>query len=705
MIMKNNCARLWVVCWLLALGGAARAQFAQDSFFGTAGTLLSSRAPTKIIDDTASTGSWTLITGFTGSTVISSANTARGNTTSAQGGYVHSNTPTTADYYVQADFIHKSTLTNIETGIQLRALSSTKTGYLLTWQSTGVWTLYRGTGAGYTSIGSFNQTPTVGTHPIVLSAVGTAIKAYVDGTQIISVTDSNVTTAGLAGLYTQWIVGDTTGDHLDNFAAYNGGYGLVAATSYALSGTLSATLGTPSTLTLTTNGTLAAATTVTVMVSTGAATLNGASLTTVNVVLPINTVGNSTITFTTQSATAGSSTLHFTNGGGLTNQADATFAAGSGPVVVTPADVNWYFPPYTWYSDGMGIQQANNINGGSTFAESVNGGCFTYVAVTGTTQAVLSYSTGDINGGLHKLRVSIDGGLWTTFAPSATGATTQTLFTGLSTAAHTIWLYDSFLPAGVNRWNLTDNLKIASLTLDAGGATTVWTGTSTSVNILVFGDSIVDNANQDPFGNANTADSLMAFPVALAWDMGGGYSYGQIGFPGTGYKTTANNVPVFSSTWDHYSSGRSRLVAGKFSPMPSFVFVCHGRNDSGLSATVDVAPQMALIRAALNPNVPIFVCANFAGGNSTTATNTAVVNIRAGINGATQDSYVWALDLGAAGSEGLVGTASRFAPVDGIHPNWLRGPQLGAMLAKQAQQKLSGINRPSRPGTNGGAGN
>jgi len=53
-------------------------------------------------------------------------------------------------------------------------------------------------------------------------------------------------------------------------------------------------------------------------------------------------------------------------------------------VIFPVTDANVFWSPYTWYSDGVGAVQPNNINGGSTFAQSIYYGAYLKTKFTGT---------------------------------------------------------------------------------------------------------------------------------------------------------------------------------------------------------------------------------------------------------------------------------------------------------------------------------
>jgi lysophospholipase L1-like esterase len=183
--------------------------FTNDSFTGTAGTLLENH--------TGETGAtWTRNSAFaSGSAAITAAGRLRGNI-AANSIYYESATPASADYDVEADLYLASTAASC--GILGRASTSAATYYLLDYESSGNWNLYTVVNGTTSNQHSFSQTLTVGqTYHIRLSMRGSLISCYVNGSLIIQITDTNISTAGRASVFFSAADTDSTGSHLDNF--------------------------------------------------------------------------------------------------------------------------------------------------------------------------------------------------------------------------------------------------------------------------------------------------------------------------------------------------------------------------------------------------------------------------------------------------------------------------------------------------------
>jgi lysophospholipase L1-like esterase len=186
--------------------------FTSDTFTDTTGTLLENH--------TGETGAvWTKNPAFsTGSAAITSAGRLRGNS----GGfaiYYSSAAPASADYDVEADLYVASTADT--TGILGRQSTSAVTYYLFDYEfSSAQWKLYTVVNGATLNSTTFNQTLTAGqTYHIRLCMRGSNITCFVNGGQVISLTDSSITAAGRPGVLFSSQDTDSTGAHLDNFTA------------------------------------------------------------------------------------------------------------------------------------------------------------------------------------------------------------------------------------------------------------------------------------------------------------------------------------------------------------------------------------------------------------------------------------------------------------------------------------------------------
>ena len=164
--------------------------------------------------------SFTKVTSYTVNAVITGASRLRAD---ASGNAVYRNTatPPSADYEVSAD-IYVNTTTDTNAGVIARCSSSAATFYYARWRGTVGHQLFKFVSGTATQLGSTVATTYSDgtTAQIKLRVEGTTISLYKDGepSPIISVTDSDITAAGFAGLYIN-NGGYTTGPHLDHWAA------------------------------------------------------------------------------------------------------------------------------------------------------------------------------------------------------------------------------------------------------------------------------------------------------------------------------------------------------------------------------------------------------------------------------------------------------------------------------------------------------
>lgn len=187
--------------------------FAADSFIGDANQALASHAPNV-------GGSWLAQTGLNASIRLDGAGGAYFNSTSA--GMAVQGAPPGADYSVEADFVFKSLIANDTPGIALRMDAAANSMYFCRYsQSLGLFQLYRVNAGSTTVIGTSSAIAFgSGTRRVKLSAMGTAITVSVDGSQVISATNSDVAGPGFAGLRAGVVAAADTGIHIGNFKAY-----------------------------------------------------------------------------------------------------------------------------------------------------------------------------------------------------------------------------------------------------------------------------------------------------------------------------------------------------------------------------------------------------------------------------------------------------------------------------------------------------
>lgn len=385
----------------------------------------------------------------------------------------------------------------------------------------------------------------------------------------------------------------------------------------------------------------------------------------------VNVVAGSASTATYTASSTGAKTISAANNAGLANPATITYTAGAGPAQIAYNDSKIFYSPSNW--DDLG-----------SYMVSANPGAYARIAFSGTSVGVKVDVSGMVSAGLPAasypiVRTVIDGA---TFVDTQlTSGTTAITRTGLSSGSHTLEVF--FLAADINngdRWvTPVSAVRISGFTLDVGAA--VSTPARRSKTSLFFGDSIWEGylsagtVTTQPVGN-NCLSTAIPF-IARAIDS----EYGTIAFSGQGYEKTGNNgVVVFPSSYNYFSSGRSRLSAGLFPSAPDYIFVQHGTN--GTTTQADVQSMIGNLRTA-GPNAKIFMIVPANG--SARAQITAAVAAVASPN-------VILIDIGTGYADGIARvTGPNLYSLDGLHPNPLSNALVGAADARAIQAALDTI--------------
>ena len=137
--------------------------------------------------------------------------------------YRHTAAPPSADYQVSTDlYIAGITSTAVSAGPMARMVDGERTGYWLRWRRGTGWQLFRYNTGTATQLGSTVGPTTYTAATLVRATVrcaGSVIKGFVDGAEIISVTDASpISAAGYAGLIASNTL-TTDGPHIANFTA------------------------------------------------------------------------------------------------------------------------------------------------------------------------------------------------------------------------------------------------------------------------------------------------------------------------------------------------------------------------------------------------------------------------------------------------------------------------------------------------------
>ncbi len=356
------------------------------------------------------------------------------------------------------------------------------------------------------------------------------------------------------------------------------------------------------------------------------------------------------------------------------------------PFTVIPVtNTNFYFSPYSWYSDGAGAMQSNNVKAGSTFVQAVNSGSYFKTTFTGTSAAI-RIDNATLLGEFPIVEWTIDGGIEQTYRYHNEDDLI-TLATGLSSGAHSLTLTIRVTDAYYDRWTVPyQYLKISGLYLDSGATVSAPTGDLALKprNIIWYGDSITEgSSNLGSIGSNFTRDTIVQDSAQTYARYASNLlnaEFGNLGFGGQSWCCTWAwaGQPSLPNTYNKYFGSHSRLVSGKLSPIPDAVFVNLGSNDSLIHSVSNVASYVqtfiGTIRAAVNTTTPIVVIVPFGQFDA--------ASVITGFTAAA-DPYAYKIDYGSGGATGLNNTyTSDTISYDGLHPSAAKHLLLGTAVAQ-----------------------
>jgi lysophospholipase L1-like esterase len=365
-------------------------------------------------------------------------------------------------------------------------------------------------------------------------------------------------------------------------------------------------------------------------------------------------------------------------------------------VVTAVASVNnqsLLFSPYGWGTVGNGVQTSN---AGAYLKFRFNG-----------SQATLNVDTSNQTS-FPLLDVYVDGRqtgdqLW---LKNATNGQIQLFGGGVGDHDVVVYFRRRELFDGTNPlvtavkqqdW-LTDaeHLRVTGVEVN-GGSGFLNNSFARSKTAVFFGDSITEGGVQT--FEPNAPDRPANFPFT---DIVNNFSYktyaarlgdllnveyGQVGWSGSGWvrpSTPTGNPPILDS-WLRYN-GQS-TTPRNFNPQPDYVFINLGTNDIPFNSgenninfnVTDTAYNWLKEARQRVPGAEIFVIYPF--------NQTKNAELRQGIvrylNENPGDTKVHALNLGAEGARGLVGSYIAEFAVDSVHPTASRHQQLAGLLYDQ----------------------
>jgi hypothetical protein len=233
---------------------------------------------------------------------------------------------------------------------------------------------------------------------------------------------------------------------------------------------------------------------------------------------------------------------------------------------------------------------------------------------------------------------------------------------------------------GPKRWQAsTVHLRLAGIELDEGGS--LADCPIRPKRAIGFGDSITEgvaNEGSGPYYSNlmwNNARTTWLPLVCTALDC----EYGQLGTGGQGMVKPIE-IPPLPKTWDHYDEKTSRLVDGRLTPEPDYIFCAMGTNDYQGDARdlkfIPIAEQytqwLTDVRKAC-PNAMIFCVVPPLGWHDKEIAEAVVVRNKA------HDDKVFLIDTAPLKSQfGL----------NGAHPSVYGNAMLATLVAVEVQKIL-----------------
>lgn len=317
-------------------------------------------------------------------------------------------------------------------------------------------------------------------------------------------------------------------------------------------------------------------------------------------------------------------------------------------ITLDPTSSLAYFSPYNWRK--IGNNRIQSANPGAYFKANFTGTSFKIIVDIGTILTAIT-----------------DTARWPTFAYQIDGGSSwtnvqitqsvTTIVSGLSAGSHSIKVvilrdYESY-----DRWNIPDSaVRILGLTVDPNCSLTA--PTTYSRTMIAYGDSITEGVFVDAWTAFSGNNSTKTWAFYLS-DMIKA-EVGIIGWSFSGYIHAGNgNIPALTGHWDDYDANNSRLVSGKLSPMPDYVFVEHGTNDGGDNSVIqlNMRNQIASFRGGIDSDTLLFIMIPF---NQTNEGNlSAAITAQSAYNPIK-------IDLGSAGDDYATGSGWSY---DNFHPN------------------------------------
>lgn len=335
------------------------------------------------------------------------------------------------------------------------------------------------------------------------------------------------------------------------------------------------------------------------------------------------------------------------NTGTLTGATNGTAAAV--PTLIAPDATTTLYASANWWSDGSGTKQSNNIFPGSTFIKTPYVGAYVRAkasASSGTPSLFLLFDTSSLNGLTPNkcpyIGVSTDDGplVFTQLVYSTIGQVIP-IATSLTSTAQKIKIswesIDQNSPG--DRWSTpAQSVKILGLYRDSSLVTLAAPDVLSGLAYFL-GDSVTEGANSNNGTGLTVTENAARFapPPLVAKTLGCEYAtFGMSGVgietKGIGNVTPSSSAPSLSNStaaneyYDKFFSGQTALVAGKYSPIPTHIFVTAGVNDGGSLTAAHITTFLDKLATVSDPSTWIWYVTYLSNALSSVAA-TGVANV------------------------------------------------------------------------------
>ncbi|HVT14089.1 MAG TPA: hypothetical protein VHE55_17640 [Fimbriimonadaceae bacterium] len=356
------------------------------------------------------------------------------------------------------------------------------------------------------------------------------------------------------------------------------------------------------------------------------------------------------------------------------------FLLASRPQTLPASDPGVVYSPYNWYRSG------------DTYAQSPNPGAYLKLGFSGAQLGVGIDVSPLVEAKVPAeqypvIRYSVDGRPATTLQLKPETRSIPCA-AGLPSGSHQLLLQYVAGYVFLDFWTPVDVLRVTGFTVDEGAAILSPSTFSArqSRTALFFGDSIT-NGDDDiatfasGITNAvDTQDATEGYPSIVASALGA--EYGLVAYGGASWDHHAadGHTPGLMTFYSMLDDVHSRLVGGKFSPVPDDIFVNMGENSP--PSGDDVPKLLGELRSAGGSETNIWIIVPFSGR--------ARKELTAGVDAyqkTARDPHTYVIDLG---NNPYLGSGRSMFSVDGQHPLASQHAILAAQLVAARAMRLSG---------------